>query len=74
MSSLSSAAALSLISVAYRPGSCRLYVAGLRCHHGLSGLAIALIGVLTRNRALFLVGCLAVAHDWKDYPWPLIDP
>lgn len=62
------------LSVVRAPGSCRVYIAGLRCHHGLTGLALAVLGLALANRRLFLVGCLAVAHDWKDRPWPLIDP
>lgn len=39
----------------------KVYVFGLRIHHGLAGLfAIA-------------AGSLALWHDWKDRPWYLRD-
>jgi hypothetical protein len=39
----------------------RVYVAGRRIHHGLAGVALALVG-------------LALAyHDRRDYPWSIWD-
>lgn len=58
--------------VAIRP-RCKVYIAGLRLHHAMTGFAVAAAGVATRSRPLFIVGCALVAHDWRDHPWPLID-
>jgi hypothetical protein len=40
----------------------RLYVKGLRIHHGAVGALLT------------IVGAVLTAHDWRDFPWPLKDP
>jgi hypothetical protein len=62
------------IRVIRRPRSCRVYVAGLRLHHGATGCAAAAVGLLSGRRRLFALGCLLIAHDWRDRPWRLLDP
>jgi len=39
----------------------RLYIAGYRLHHGLAGVLLIAIGVAL------------VAHDARDFPWPVKD-
>ncbi len=56
------------------PHGPRLYLCGLRVHHGLSGLVLAAIGACVHSRALVAVGTLALADDWRDFPFPLRDP
>lgn len=48
-------------AVSIRP-RCKLYIAGRRVHHGLTGIA------------LIAVGALLCLHDRRDWPWPLRDP
>jgi hypothetical protein len=31
------------------------------------------VGLLLRPRRLFLLGCAITAHDWRDWPWPVLD-
>lgn len=54
-------------------GTCRVYVAGLRVHHGLSGLVLIAAGLASGHRGVFAVGAAMVAHDWRDRPFGLID-
>lgn len=49
----------------------RLYVHGLRVHHGLTGSALVAVGLLTHERALVGCGLALVAHDAHDFPWRL---
>lgn len=39
----------------------RVYVCGLRVHHGLTGVLLIAVGVVL------------VAHDWADRPWRVRD-
>lgn len=45
------------------PGS-RLYVCGLRIHHGLSGCALITAGI-----GAVIIGAALVADDWPDRWW-----
>jgi hypothetical protein len=45
-----------------RVTACRkVYIVGLRIHHGLAGAA------------MLALGAVLVIHDRRDWPWPLID-
>jgi hypothetical protein len=53
----------------------RLWIGGQRLHHGLTGIALASVGVgqlairrsaASRAIAWALAGGLLIAHDWKD--------
>lgn len=52
----------------------RCYICGLRLHHGLTGTALVALGVTFGRRVLVGVGALLVLHDFRDWPWPLVDP
>jgi hypothetical protein len=65
---------MSIVTVARKPGSVKVYVAGLRLHHGITGIVVAGAGLALRRRRMFLLGCAITAHDWRDWPWPIIDP
>lgn len=45
----------------------RLYVLGLRVHHGLTGLLVALTGLLRGNRAVVVAGLAMMGHDAHDW-------
>lgn len=55
------------------PSGRRCYVGGRRLHHGLAGALV--IGASYRGRRTWpglvalAVGALAVADDWRDFPW-----
>lgn len=51
----------------------RVYVAGLRIHHGLTGLLLILAGLLSRRRGAFVLGALLAAEDWRDWPFSMFD-
>ena len=51
----------------------RLYIKGLRLHHGLVCAVGATVGVVCKQRALTLVALAGVVDDLKDWPWPLHD-
>jgi hypothetical protein len=54
----------------------RLWIGGQRLHHGLTGIAVASVGLTSlalrrrsaasRALALALAGGALMAHDWKD--------
>ncbi len=56
----------------------RLYVRGLRIHHGLTGAVMLATSLLAppspRRRALRACALALMAEDGHDFPWPLIDP
>jgi hypothetical protein len=61
--------------VGYDPDRKRLWVGGHRLHHGATGIALAVAGVLgmtvqrveaRRGLLWTLAGSAMVAHDWKD--------
>lgn len=59
----------------------RLYLFGLRIHHGPVGIGMVLLAVPVAVLAAPLVavllaalGTAATVHDWHDRPWPLRDP
>lgn len=47
----------------------RLYVAGLRVHHGAAGCAIALIGLARHNTLIAAVGLVMAIDDRADFPF-----
>jgi hypothetical protein len=51
------------------PRGPRLYVAGLRVHHGSAGLAVAAAAVALRRPSVAAAALVAVAHDRADFPW-----
>jgi nucleotide-binding universal stress UspA family protein len=54
----------------------RLYLGGLRLHHGLTGELLALDGLRRRGRlglAEVLAGLLLMGDDWHDFPFSLRD-
>ena len=58
-----------MTGVIHHPRGPRVYVAGLRIHHGSAGLAVAAAGIVVGNPILMIAGAIAVAHDWRDCPW-----
>lgn len=48
------------------PNGPRLYVGGLRVHHGTTGLLVAAAGLGSRSRPLVALGLLLAAHDRHD--------
>lgn len=51
----------------------RFYLAGMRIHHGLTGVVLLAAGLASRRRCLFAVGALLVAEDWPDWPFSPFD-
>jgi hypothetical protein len=49
----------------------RLWIFGQRCHHGATGILVAVAGMVIagpRSRvALALTGGVLIVHDWKDH-------
>lgn len=66
-----------MIAVDRHPKGPRLYVGGLRVHHGLTGAALAAAGAKARRRpigrALIVLGATLIAHDRKDFPFSPFD-
>lgn len=44
-----------MIEIKHHPHGRRLYVAGFRIHHGLTGIVLAALGTAL------------AAHDWRDF-------
>jgi hypothetical protein len=55
--------------VVRHPWGPRIYVAGRRVHHGSAGVAIGLLGLVSRNPLLGVAGLAMVADDISDFPW-----
>jgi hypothetical protein len=55
--------------VVRHPHGARLYVAGVRVHHGSAGCALALIGLARRNLLLTAIAGAMVIDDLADFPW-----
>ncbi len=51
----------------------RCYVAGLRVHHGLTGVLLIAVGLLAKRRRMFLLGALLTIEDWHDWPFSMFD-
>ena len=51
----------------------RCYVVGLRVHHGLTGIVLLMVGLLSHRRRVFLLGALLAAEDWRDWPFSFFD-
>lgn len=49
----------------------RVWILGVRVHHGLVGVLALTAGVVLRRGSLAALGALAVWHDAPDFPWPL---
>jgi hypothetical protein len=65
-----------LIRVIRHEAGPRVYVRGLRVHHGLTGAVMLGCAVLARAAARPLVCTIAVSlmlHDVHDFPWSLRD-
>lgn len=62
---------MAALRVTARPPRC--YVAGLRIHHGLTGMALIAAGLLSRRRGVFVLGALLALEDWRDLPFSLFD-
>ena len=58
-----------MTGVIRHPRGPRVYVAGLRIHHGSAGLAAALVGLAVGSPPLVIAAVVAVAHDGADFPW-----
>jgi hypothetical protein len=52
--------------------SCRVWVCGLRLHHGLTGLVLVGAGLVCGSRRLFVAGAALAAHDWRDWPFGML--
>ena len=64
----------SLIRLTVHPAGPRLYLAGRRIHHGLTGLALiasalAHVGPRSSRNAAGAVGAMLVLHDRRDFPF-----
>lgn len=49
----------------------RVYLLGLRVHHGLTGCVLIIIGAARHERRLIELGAALVLHDAPDFPWRL---
>jgi hypothetical protein len=59
------------VAIERHPRGPRLYVRGLRVHHGLSGALVCLAALAGGRRPAALLGLCLAAHDAADFPWPL---
>jgi hypothetical protein len=49
----------------------RVYLLGLRLHHGLTGALLCLAGFVREERHVLVLGLLLIADDAHDFPWRL---
>jgi hypothetical protein len=55
--------------VVRHPCGPRLYVAGVRIHHGSAAAAVAIAALAARRPLIVAAALVAVAHDARDFPW-----
>lgn len=58
-----------MTGVVRHPHGPRVYVGGVRLHHGSAGCALGVAALASRRRWLGLVALALVAHDVRDFPW-----
>lgn len=58
-----------MTGIVRHPHGPRVYVAGIRVHHGSAGLAVALIALAARRRWIAAAALCVVGHDLADFPW-----
>lgn len=58
-----------MTGVVRHPDGPRVYVAGVRIHHGSAGCALALAALARRDLLLAAAGIALVADDLADFPW-----
>lgn len=58
-----------MIRIDRHPNGPRVYLAGLRVHHGSAGLLLGVIATLTGHRRLAAGVTTLVVHDAADFPW-----
>lgn len=47
----------------------RVYLVGLRVHHGTTGIVCMFVGRIMKYKLLHALGCALVLHDAKDFPF-----
>ena len=57
------------IRVDRHPAGPRVYLAGVRVHHGTAGLAAIVSYPVHRRRSVLAAGLAALAHDFQDFPF-----
>jgi len=55
--------------VVRHPSGPRVYIAGLRVHHGSAGCALGLAALIARSPWLAGAALALVLHDARDFPW-----
>ncbi|MQA76494.1 MAG: hypothetical protein GEU88_19590 [Solirubrobacterales bacterium] len=58
-----------MTGIVHHPWGPRLYLAGLRVHHGSAGCALALAGLKRHAPLLTVAGLVMVLDDLADFPW-----
>jgi hypothetical protein len=51
------------------PWGPRVYLVGLRVHHGSAGCALALVGLARRRLWVAAIAAAMIVHDAGDFPW-----
>jgi hypothetical protein len=65
-----------LVWIDRAPNGPRLYLGGMRIHHGLGGELLTADALRRRGRLAMLeavVGLALLASDWHDFPFALTD-
>lgn len=58
-----------MTGIVRHPHGPRVYVAGLRVHHGSAALCVAIAATVVRRPRIAAAALCAVAHDASDFPW-----
>lgn len=58
-----------MTGIVRHPRGPRVYVVGLRIHHGSAGCALALVGVARHQLWLAAIAAAMILHDAGDFPW-----
>lgn len=58
-----------MLRVVRHPQGPRVYVVGLRLHHGVGGSAAAALALRVGRRDIALIFALWALTDWRDFPF-----
>jgi hypothetical protein len=58
-----------MVRIVNNPHGPRLYVFGLRLHHGVYGSMLAAVAYAARRRRVAACFAIYAATDWRDFPF-----
>lgn len=60
-----------MLRIEHHPNGPRVYVLGLRLHHGLTAAVVVVGALATHHHAIAALAGVAMIEDLHDFPWRL---